>query len=120
MDSTDVPPPVVSTVADAQSQKTTPDAPSPAKKSSRKGSSSSKPKAATKEVEGNQQLAPKKRQTSKKTQKAVAQAQETSPNVDGQVGDSPSPESPPEEPTPPKKKRSRRVGQRKPQRDPVG
>ena len=36
------------------------------------------------------------------------------------VGDAPSPETPPKEPTPPKKKSSRRVGQRQPKRDPVG
>ncbi len=120
MDSTGVSAPAASTVTDAQSQETTPDAPSPALTSRRKRSSASKPKAATKEVEANQEPAPKKRQTGKKTKKTAAPAKEASPDADSKVGEPPSPEKPPEEPTSPKKKPSRRVGQRKPKRDPVG
>jgi flagellar biosynthesis GTPase FlhF len=120
MDSTGVPAPIASTVADAQSQETVSNAPSPAKTSRRKRSSASKPKTATKEVEVLTEPAPKKRQTGKKTKKTAEPTQETSPDADSKVSNAPSPENPPEEPTPPRKKPARRVGQRQPKRDPVG
>jgi hypothetical protein len=118
MDATGVPAPVASTVADAQSQETAPDAPSPSQR--RKCSSASKPKTTTKEVEILTEPAPKKRQAGKKTKKTAEPAQETSPDADSKVSNAPSPEIPPEEPTPPRKKPARRVGQRQPKRDPVG
>lgn len=120
MDSTGVPAPIVPTVAESQSQETAPDAPSPDKTSRRKRSSASKPKTATKEVEVLTEPAPKKRQAQKKSKKPAEPRQETSPDADSQVSKSPSPENPPEEPTPSRKKPARRVGQRQPKRDPVG
>jgi hypothetical protein len=120
MDATGVPSPVASTVADAQSQETVSNAPSPDKTSRRKRSSASNPKAATKEVEVLTEPAPKKRQAGKKTKKTADQAREASPDVESKVGDAPSPEIPPAEATSPQKKPARRVGQRQPKRDPVG
>ncbi len=121
MDSTGVPTPVASTVAAPSSQETTPDAPPPAKKSRRKRSEASKPQAVTPFVEAVTEPAPKKRETRKRSKKTTVQAREAVPDADSQVvGDAPSPETPPLDPTPPKKKPSRRVGQRRPKRDPVG
>jgi hypothetical protein len=121
MDSTGVPTSVASTVADAPSQSTTPDAEPPAKKSRRNRSESAQPQTVIPEVEAVTEPAPKKRETRKRGKKTTVPAKEADPNVDSQVvGNVPSPETPSLDPTPPKKKSSRRVGQRQPKRDPVG
>ena len=76
-----------------------------------------KPEPATKKRQNT-----KKRQTSKKTQDTAEQASEptksASSSASSGVVEEFQIESPTVEPTPPQKKR--RVGQRKPQRDPVG
>ena len=91
-----------------------------AKTTRKSRSSSAKSQGATQFVETNQEPAPKKRQITKKRQtrkKTQDTAEQVSDNKQEVVDESPI-EPPPVEPTPPQKKR--RVGQRKPKRDPVG
>ncbi len=91
-----------------------------AKTTRKSRSSSAKSQGATQFVETNQEPAPKKRQITKKRQtrkKTQDTAEQVSDNKQEVVDESPI-ELPPVEPTPPQKKR--RVGQRKPKRDPVG
>ncbi len=94
----------------------------------KKRSSSAKSEVPTQFVETNQESAPQKRQTTKKRQTAK-KTQDTADKVpdktkkgassaDEGVVDESQREPPSVETTPPQKKR--RVGQRKPKRDPVG
>ncbi len=99
-----------------------------AKTTPKKRSSPGKSQVPTQFVETNQEPAPKKRQTTKKrqtrkktqdtTDKAPAQTKFASSSADEGVVDHSPMEPPTVDPTPPQKKR--RVGQRKPKRDPVG
>ncbi len=100
----------------------------PAQTTRKRRSSSVKSEVPTLEAETNQEPAPKKRQTTKKrqtrqkTQDTAAQVsdnkKEASSSADEGIVNQSEMEPPSVEPTPPKKKR--RVGQRKPKRDPVG
>ena len=132
--STSLPSPVEEGTVDSPSPET-PSAPetppsvstsSPAKTTRKKRSSSAKSQVPTQFVETKQEPAPKKKQTTKKrptrkkTKETAAQAIEASSETDNLVVDEPKTEPPSVAPTSSQKKRSRRVGQRKPKRDPVG
>jgi len=119
MASTAVPSPVV----DAPSQEITPDATLPVKKPRKKRSSSPKTEPVPTSVETlsepNSVSVPAKKRRSKKTQETPLIAIETKEIADN-LEDPSKTETPISEPLAPKPKSSRRVGQRKPKRDPVG
>jgi hypothetical protein len=123
MASTTVPSPVASTVVDAQSQEIIPDVTLPVKKPRKKRSSSSKTEPVPTSVETLSEPSsvsvPAKKRRSKKTQETPLITIETKEIADN-LEDPSKTETPLSEPLAPKKKSSRRVGQRKPQRDPVG
>jgi hypothetical protein len=119
MASTAVPSPVV----DAPSQEITPDVPLPVKKPRKKRSSSPKTEPVPTSVETlsepNSVSVPAKKRRSKKTQETPLIAIETKEIADN-LEDPSKTQTPISEPLAPKPKSSRRVGQRKPKRDPVG
>jgi hypothetical protein len=126
MASTTVPSPVASTVVNAQSQSITPDAPLPAKKQRKKRSSSPKTEPVPQSVEiltdfsePSSVSVPPKGRRSKKTKEAPLTSIEMIKETDN-LADASKTETPKREPLASQKKPSRRVGQRKPQRDPVG
>jgi DNA polymerase III delta prime subunit len=120
MGETGVPTPISANLVDAHKAPETTVSDSPPVKKTRTKSSPAKSQTVTPSKEAEPETTPTKKRSSRKTQKPAISELVVNPAPDAPVGDVASPEKPSDELTFPKKKPSRRVGQRKPQRDPIG